>query len=77
MNDRVSTNADGGLFIKGLTSGDSGVYTCEASNDMGMDRKQVDIKVQEPVTDASVTGKEVKKEYKLNICICIPRMEYI
>lgn len=56
VNDRVSMNADGGLFIKGLTSGDSGVYTCEALNDMGMDRKQVDIKVQEPVTDASVTA---------------------
>ena len=51
-NDRISTNPDGELVIKGLGVGDNGVYTCEASNDLGVDRKQVVISVQEPVTEA-------------------------
>ena len=61
--DRVSMNADGDLSVKGLTVADNGVYTCEASNDLGVDRKQVDIKIQEPVTDASVTGIEERTFY--------------
>ena len=35
------------------------MYTCKALNNMGMDKKHVEIKVQEPVTsDSSVTSKE-------------------
>lgn len=51
-NDRISTNPDGELTIKGLRAGDNGMYTCEASNELGVDRKQVVISVQEPVTEA-------------------------
>ena len=59
-NDHISTTPDGELSIKVVGREDSGVYTCEALNDLGMDRKQVGIKVQEPVTDASVTGNNFK-----------------
>ena len=52
VNDHLSTNEEGALFIKGLGVGDNGVYTCEASNDLGVDRKQVEINVQEPITEA-------------------------
>lgn len=51
-NDRISTNPDGELFIKGLGVSDNGIYTCEASNDVGKDQKKVVINVQEPVTEA-------------------------
>ena len=51
-NDRISTNPEGELIIKGLGVGDKGVYTCEASNDLGVDRKRVVISVQEPATEA-------------------------
>ena len=51
-NGRISTNPDGELIIKGLGAGDNGMYTCEASNELGVDRKQVVISVQEPVTEA-------------------------
>ena len=54
--DRVSIHSDGELSIKGLYSEDNGMYTCEASNDLGVVRKQVEIKIQELVTEASVTG---------------------
>lgn len=55
-NERISTNPDGELIIKGLGVGDNGMYTCEASNDLGVDRKQVVISVQEPVTEAPGKG---------------------
>lgn len=48
-NNRVLTKKDGELFIKGLTQSDNGLYSCEASNDFGIDRKQVEISVQEPI----------------------------
>ena len=51
-NDRISTNSDGELFIKGLGVVDNGMYTCEASNDLGVDKNQVGVNVQEPVTEA-------------------------
>jgi len=54
--DRVSIHSDGELSIKGLSSEDNGMYTCEASNDLGVVRKQVEIKIQELVAEASVTG---------------------
>jgi len=54
--DRVSIHSDGELSIKGLSSEDNGMYTCEASNDLGVVRKQVEIKIQELVTEASVTA---------------------
>ena len=56
--DRISTNSDGELFIKGLAVDDHGKYTCEASNDLGVDRKQVGVNVQEPVTEAP--GKAIE-----------------
>ena len=41
------------------------MYTCKALNSMGMDKKHVEIKVQEPVTrDSSVTSKEKKELLK-------------
>lgn len=57
-NDRISLNSDGDLFIKGLGVSDTGMYTCEASNDLGVDRKQMAINVQEPVTVAP--GKAIR-----------------
>lgn len=57
--EHVSVFSDGKLSIEKLASGDSGVYTCKALNNMGMDKKHVEIKVQEPVTsDSSVTSTE-------------------
>ena len=51
-NGRISTNSDGELFVKGLEVSDNGIYTCEASNDLGKDQKKVVITVHEPVTEA-------------------------
>ena len=51
-NDHISKNEKGDLFIKGLGVGDNGMYTCEASNNLGVDRKQVEVNVQEPITEA-------------------------
>ena len=61
VNDHISTNEEGELIIKGLGVGDNGVYTCEALNDLGVDRKQVEINVQEPITEAP--GKPLKISY--------------
>ena len=61
----MSVFSDGKLSIEKLKAGDSGVYTCKALNNMGMDKKHVEIKVQEPVTrDSSVTSKEKKELLK-------------
>lgn len=63
--EHVSVFSDGKLSIEKLASGDGGVYTCKALNNMGMDKKHVEIKVQEPVTrDSSVTSKEKKELLK-------------
>lgn len=57
------------LSIAKLESGDSGVYTCQALNNMGMDKKHVQINVQEPVTrDSSVTSKEKMSCWKHKTC---------
>ena len=64
VNDHVLINTEGELFIKGLAEGDNGVYTCEASNDRGADRKQVEITVQEPITEAP--GKSLNMLKKSN-----------
>jgi len=61
----ASIFSDGKLSLEKLESGDNGVYTCKALNNMGMDKKHVEIKVQEPVTrDSSVTSKEKKELLK-------------
>lgn len=57
-NGRVSMSPEGRLSIKDLGAGDNGVYTCEAINDLGLDRKQVEIKVVEPVAQIPVKGGE-------------------
>lgn len=63
--EHASIFSDGKLSIEKLKAGDSGVYTCKALNNMGMDKKHVEIKVQEPVTrDSSVTSKEKKELLK-------------
>ena len=60
--EHVSVFSDGKLSIEKLAPGDSGVYTCKALNNMGMDKKHVEIKVQEPVPrDSSVTSKEKER----------------
>jgi len=51
-NGRISMNSDGKLFVQGLEVSDNGIYTCEASNSLGKDKKKVEINVQEPVTEA-------------------------
>lgn len=57
--DHVSMTPDGELHIKDLEFIDDGVYTCEAVNELGLERKQVDVKVQENVADKSVKGKDL------------------
>ena len=56
----VLMTPDGELLIKGLVARDGGVYTCEALNDLGMDRKEVKIKVLELTTNAPVSGNGLK-----------------
>lgn len=56
--DHVLMTPDGELFIKGLVAGDGGVYTCEALNDLGMDRKEVKLNVLELTTNAPVSAAE-------------------
>lgn len=58
--DHVFMTPDGELFIKGLVAGDGGVYTCEALNDLGMDRKEVKLNVLELTTNAPVSGNGLK-----------------
>ena len=45
-------NSDGELSVQGLEVSDNGIYTCEASNNLGKEKKKVEINVQEPVTEA-------------------------
>ena len=59
-NGRVSMSPEGRLSIKDLGAGDNGVYTCEAINDLGLDRKQVEIKVVEPVAQIPVKGEDLQ-----------------
>ncbi|XP_067052687.1 follistatin-related protein 5-like [Acropora muricata] len=57
--DHVSMTPDGELHIKDLEFSDNGVYTCEAVNELGLERKQVKVKVEENVADKSLKGEEM------------------
>ena len=62
VGDRVVIYADGDLVINGLKEEDTGVYTCEATNDKGMDQKYAAVEVQKPVTEGPVTGLSCKTQ---------------
>ena len=51
-NGRISMNSDGELCVQGLEVSDNGIYTCEASNNLGKEKEKVEINVQEPITEA-------------------------
>lgn len=57
--DHVSMTPDGELHIKDLEFSDNGVYTCEAVNELGLERKQVKVKVEENVADKTLKGKDL------------------